>query len=139
PENESVNKELQQSFSGLFGAMKAKLDHVKEIKVSARLKESASCLVSDKDGMSSNMERIMQKLGKMDEEKAADRILELNVEHPAVKSLKSIYDSSAEDPRIDLFTHVLYDQAVIAEGSKLKDPAAFAQRINQLLVEKAGA
>ncbi len=138
-ENESVNKELQQTFAGLFGAMKSKLDHVKEIKVSSRLKESASCLVSDKDGMSSNMERIMQKLGRMDEEKAADRILELNVDHPAVKSLKTIYDASAEDPRIDLYTHILYDQAVIAEGSKVKDPAAFAQRINQLLVEKSGA
>lgn len=137
-ENESVNKELQQSFAGLFGTMKTKLDHVKEIKVSARLKESASCLVSDKDGMSSNMERIMQKLGRMDEEKAADRILELNVDHPAVKTLKAIYDTHSDDPRIDLYTHILYDQAVIAEGSKLKDPAAFAQRINQLLVEKTG-
>jgi molecular chaperone HtpG len=138
-ENESVNKELQQSFSGLFTAMKGKLEHVKEIKVSARLKESASCLVSDKDGMSSNMERIMQKLGRMEEEKGADRILELNVEHPVVKTLKAIYDSNTDDPKIDLYTHILYDQAVIAEGSKLKDPAAFAQRINQLLVEKAGA
>ncbi len=136
-EDESVNKELQQTFAGLFGAMKGALDHVKEIKVSARLKESASCLVSDKDGMSSNMERIMQKLGRMDEEKPADRILELNVEHPVVKSLKSIYDTAADDPRIALYTHILYDQAVIAEGSKVKDPTAFAQRINQLLVERS--
>lgn len=138
-EQESSNSELHKSFSGLFGAMRSKLSGVKEIKVSSRLKESASCLVSDKDGMSSNMERIMQKLGRMDEEKSADRILELNVDHPAVKTLKSIFDSSAEDPRVDLFTHILYDQAVIAEGSKLKDPAAFANRINQLLVKNAGS
>ncbi|NUN71366.1 MAG: molecular chaperone HtpG [Bacteroidetes bacterium] len=138
PEDAAVNKEQQEAFSGLFGAMKPVLEHVKEIRVSARLKESAACLVSDKDGMSSNMERIMQKLGRMDEERTAERILELNVEHPAVQSLKAIYDARKDDPRIGIYTQLLYDQAVIAEGSKVKDPVAFAQRINQLMVERSG-
>jgi molecular chaperone HtpG len=94
--------------------------------------------VSDKDTMSAHMERMMQKMGQMDESKKSDRILELNVDHPVVQSLKKIFDSNAADTRIDAYSKLLYDQAVVAEGSKVKDPAAFAKLINDLLVQNAG-
>jgi molecular chaperone HtpG len=136
-DSEKENTETQKEYSALFDALKSKLDNIKEIKVSSRLKESASCLVSDKDGMSSNMERIMQKMGQMNESKKTDRILELNINHPVVLSLKKIFDASSSDTRIELFAHILLDQALIAEGSKVKDPVAFAQRINQLLVQSS--
>ncbi|MFA5833793.1 MAG: molecular chaperone HtpG [Bacteroidota bacterium] len=136
PENE--NKELAKEYSGLFEVLKSKLSHIKEIKISTRLKESASCLVNDKEGMSSNMERIMQKLGQMDETKKSDRILELNIKHPVVQSLKKIFDANGQDNKIEMYAHLLHDQALIAEGSKVEDPLAFAQRINQLLVESSG-
>jgi molecular chaperone HtpG len=132
---EKENKESQKEYSALFDLLKKSLENIKEIKISNRLKESASCLVNDKNGMSSNMERIMQKLGQMDESKKADRILELNIDHPVVQSLKKIYDINPADQKIELFANILYDQALIAEGSKVKDPFAFAQRINQLLVQ----
>jgi len=88
--------------------------------------------------MSANMERIMQKMGQMDESKQAERILELNIEHPVVQSLKKIYDADANDPRVATYSKLLHDQAVVAEGSKVKDPASFAQLINDLLVHNAG-
>jgi molecular chaperone HtpG len=137
-DKEKEQQESQKQFAPLFDAMKAKLEGVKEIRVSSRLKESASCLVSDKDTMSAHMERMMQKMGQMDESKKSDRILELNVDHPVVQSLKKIFDSNAADARIDAYSKLLYDQAVVAEGSKVKDPAAFAKLINDLLVQNAG-
>lgn len=138
--DEGGNKEAEKDYAGLFTALSSKLAGVKDVRMSTRLKESASCLVSDKDAMSANMERIMQKLGQMGGEvPKQERILELNVEHPVVKALKSMYEANAEDPRIDTYAQLLYDQAVIAEGSKIKDPAAFARLINDLLVQQAGA
>ena len=61
----------------------------------------------------------------------------LNGEHPAVVALLALYEKKPEDPRIEAYGRLLYDQAVIAEGSKVKDPAAFARRINELLVKDA--
>ena len=137
-DKEKEHEEAQKQFAPLFGAMKTSLEYVKEIRVSSRLKESASCLVGDKDAMSANMERIMQKMGQMDETKKTERILELNVEHPAVQSVKKIFDANAHDARIEVYAKLLYDQAVVAEGSKVKDPATFAKLINDLLVQSAG-
>ncbi|HVN49403.1 MAG TPA: molecular chaperone HtpG [Bacteroidota bacterium] len=128
-------QESQKQYTPLFDLMKTKLGNIKEIQVSTRLKESASCLVSDKNGMSANMERIMQKMGQIDETKKAERILELNVEHPVVQSLKNIFELNSNDPRIDIYTKLLYEQAVVAEGSKVKDPAEFSKMINELLLK----
>jgi molecular chaperone HtpG len=137
-EKEKEIKEAQKQFTSLFDAMKAKLELVKEIRVSTRLLESASCLVSDTDAMSANMERLMQKMGQMDETKKKERILELNVDHSVVQALKKIADANINDPRIEVYAKLLYNQAVVAEGSKVKDPAAFAKMINDLLVKNAG-
>jgi molecular chaperone HtpG len=62
------------------------------------------------------------------------RILELNPEHAAVQALRTLYESDREDERTLTFGRLLYDEAVLAEGSRPKDPAAFAQRINELIV-----
>ncbi len=136
--SEKETKEAQKEYALLFTALKQSLDQIKEVRVSTRLKESASCLVSDKDAMSANMERIMQKLGQGGEARKTERILELNTEHPAVIALKKIFDANSADERIGTYAQLLYGQAVIAEGSKVKDPVAFANLINQLLVRNAG-
>jgi molecular chaperone HtpG len=62
-----------------------------------------------------------------------DRVLELNPNHPAVRSLACIHAAAANDPRVESFGRLLYDQAVLAEGSRPADPAAFARRINELI------
>jgi len=83
------------------------------------------------------MERLMQRLGRGGEEAPAKRVLELNPGHPAVRAVRKVHAADANDPRVESYGRLLYDQAVIAEGSKVKDPAAFARRINALIAKEA--
>jgi len=122
----------------LLDAVKAKLPDVKDVRVSTRLKESAACLVADDGAMGAHMERIMQRLGR-DDVPAAKRILELNAEHPVVRAMEKIHAKDPADPRLESYALLLYDQAVLAEGSKLKDPAAFARRLNEVLARDSAA
>jgi molecular chaperone HtpG len=88
-------------------------------------------LVADRQAMTAHYERLMKKLGRVEEE--SKRVLELNPAHPAVAGLKASFDKNPADPRLESFGRLLYEEAVIAEGSKLKDPAGFARRVNDLL------
>ena len=124
-------------FQKLFDHLKSKLPEVGDVRLSGRLKESAACLVAGEGETSAHLERLMQRMGRADELPASRRILELNGEHPAVMALRDLYEKNADDPRVEAYGRLLYEQAVIAEGSKVKDPAAFARRINDLLVKDA--
>ena len=132
------NAGIQDSFANLFTALMAKIDGIKDIRLSTRLKESASCLVSEEGAMGANMEHLLQKLGHAGDAPGSKRVLELNPDHPAVIALKAIHTANGDDHRVELYGRLLYEEAVIAEGSKLKDPAAFARRLNELLVRDAG-
>ena len=106
------------------------------MRLSGRLKESAVCLVSAEGALSAHMERLLRRVGKGEEAGPAKRVLELNAGHPAVQALRGLYE---KDPaRAGEYARLLYDQAVLAEGSRVKDPAALARRINELLVRDAG-
>jgi molecular chaperone HtpG len=122
------------AWKGLFEHLKTKLPEVADIRLSTRLKESASCLVADGAAMSAHLERLMKRMNR-GPESDSKRVLELNGEHPAVAGLRAIFDKDPSDPRIESYGRLLYDQAVIAEGSKLKDPSAFARRINELMAK----
>ena len=119
------------AFKEFLDALKAKLPEVSDVRLSHRLKESASCLVADRNAMTAHYERLMQKMGRLEEE--TKRVLELNGSHPAVAALRDVFAKDAGDPRVEVFGRLLYEQAVIAEGSKLNDPAGFARRMNELL------
>ncbi len=121
-------------FKGLFEFLKNKLTEVSDVRLSTRLKESASCLVADGAAMSANFERIMRRMNR-ESEGESKRVLELNGEHPAVIALRDLFEKNRSDPRLETHGRLLYEQAVIAEGSKLKDPSAFAKRINDLLAK----
>jgi molecular chaperone HtpG len=121
----------------LFEHLKAKLPEVSDVRLSNRLKESAAVLVAGEGEATAHLERLMQRMGRADEAAGGRRILELNGEHPVVEAMRDLYEKNAEDPRVEDYGRLLYDQAVIAEGSKLKDPTAFARRINELLVKDA--
>ena len=127
--------EMQERFEKLIKHLKSKLPEVSDIRLSGRLKASAACLVTGSGSMSAHLERLMQRMGRGEELGSARRILELNGEHPAVLALQQLYEKDAQDARVERFARLLYDQAVIAEGSRIKDPAGFAQRINELLVQ----
>jgi molecular chaperone HtpG len=136
-ESKKKREEAAGQFQKLFEHLKARLPEVSDVRLSGRLKESASCLVADEGALTAHMERLMQRLGR--DEAGSRRVLELNGEHPAVQALQKVYEKSPDDPRVESYGRLLYDQAVIAEGSKVKDPAAFARRINELLVKDARA
>ncbi|MBP0621885.1 molecular chaperone HtpG [Cupriavidus consociatus] len=99
----------------------------KDVRVTLRLTESASCLVSDEGDMSGYLQRLLKQAG----QKAPDAqpILELNPEHALVKKLRDLPEGDAFSDRLQ----VLFDQALLAEGGMLEDPAAYVQRVNKLL------
>ncbi len=87
--------------------------------------------------MGAHLERLLQRMGRGDEVLPSKRILELNPNHPAVEALHKLYEHNAKDERIEAYGRILYDQAVIAEGSRVKDPSAFARRVNELIAKVA--
>lgn len=102
---------------------------VKEVRLSQRLTESPACLVVEDHDMSQNLARVLQQMGQ--DAPATIPTLEINLDHPVVSKLKSIEDQQEFE---DLGS-VLFDQALLAEGGKLEDPAAFVRRLNGLLAE----
>src|SRR5262249_44278030 len=106
-------------------------------RLSARLKESAAVLVADEHAPSAFMERLMQRIGEGREIPISKRILEINAEHPAVQAMRKLHERDANDARLEDYCHLLHDEALIAEGSKLSDPVAFARRVNNLVVKDA--
>jgi molecular chaperone HtpG len=130
-----VEKKEDSRFEGLLKVLGAKLPGVKEVRLSGRLKESAAVLVADEHAASAHFERLMKRAGRGGELPASKRILELNPEHPAVQSLNALFEKAPTDERVETFAHMLYAQAVIAEGSKIEDPAGFAKRVNELMLK----
>ena len=121
------HEETEKNFKGLLDRMKAALeDKVKDVRVTFRLTDSPACLVSDENELSGNLLRMLKAAG----QQAPDTkpILEINPEHPLLLKLKS------DDQHFDEWTQVLFDQALLAEGGQLNDPAAYVKRINHLLL-----
>ena len=94
-------------------------------------------LVADGAAMSAHYEQLLRRMNR-EGPAESKRVLELNGEHPAILALRALFEKNPGDPRIETHGRLLYEQAVIAEGSKLKDPAAFAKRINELLAKDLG-
>ncbi|MGE0529502.1 MAG: molecular chaperone HtpG, partial [Bdellovibrionales bacterium] len=105
--------------------------------LSGRLKESASCLVSEETDPGAHMERLMARLGKAGQLPPTKRILELNPHHPTVEAINTLFENNKEDPRLPMYCQLLHDEALIGEGSKIIDPAGFAKRINEVLLRDA--
>jgi molecular chaperone HtpG len=134
-----VGETRKQEFQPLLDFMKEKLGEIKEVRLSNRLKESAACLVADEGEMGAHMERLLRRIGRGQELPESKRILELNPDHPVVMAMQKLYAKDPKDERLEKYSRILYDQAVIAEGSKLRDPQGFAQRVNELLAKDASA
>jgi molecular chaperone HtpG len=136
----AVDEETKKRYQALLDWLKGKLgDDVKEVRLSARLKESAAVLVSDEWAMGPQMARLLERMGRGGEVPPSKRVLELNPAHPAVEAVQKVYAKDANDARLEKYGRLLYDQALIAEGSRVKDPAALARTVNELLVKDAGA
>jgi len=110
-------------------------DRVKEVRITHRLTESPACLVADEHDMGANLARILKAAGQT--APASRPILEINPEHPVVTKLKVEMEADAGG-RFDDWAALLFDQALLAEGGTLDDPAAFVRRINQLMLAMEG-
>jgi molecular chaperone HtpG len=132
-----IDTAQKQEFQALLAFMKEKLPEVKDVRLSSRLKESAVCLVSEEGEMGAHMERLMARLGRDKEFAASKKVLEVNGRHPAIEAMKSLHARDAADTRLVGYCKLLYDQALIAEGSKITDAAVFARSINELLTRDA--
>jgi molecular chaperone HtpG len=132
-----IAAEKKQAFQPLLDFMKGKLAEVKDVRLSNRLKESAACLVADEGEMGAHMERLMQRFGRADQLPESKRILELNGDHPAVAAIQQLYQKNPSDNRLEKYSRLLYDEAVIAEGNKVRDPLVFARYINEMVARDA--
>ena len=103
-------------------------EKVKEVRVTTRLTNSPACLVTEENEMSANLERILKQVGQ--EAPDIKPILELNPEHPLVKKL-----DEEKDDRFDDLASIIFDQALLAEGGQLDDPATFVSKLNTMLLE----
>jgi molecular chaperone HtpG len=110
----------------LRGLKTALEDKVKDVRLSRRLTESPSCLVADEHDMGGNLARILKAAGQ--KVPAAAPILEINPGHALIARMK------ADDPHFADWASVLYDQALLAEGGQLEDPAGFVKRTNELML-----
>jgi molecular chaperone HtpG len=114
-----------ESFKPVLEKLQAALkDRAQDVRASTRLVDSAACLVVEEGAMSGHLARMLKQAGQAAPE--AKPILEVNPGHALVKKLES-------EAQFDDLAHVLFDQAVLAEGGQLQDPAAHVQRMTRLL------
>ena len=130
-EDEKEKEEQQQvekEFADLITRMKTSLvDKAKDVRITFRLTDSPSCLVADENELSGNLLRMLKAAG----QQAPDTkpILEINPHHPLVKRMES------DAVHFDDLTHLIFDQALLAEGGHIADPASFVRRMNSLLLK----
>ncbi|MDQ3188739.1 MAG: molecular chaperone HtpG [Pseudomonadota bacterium] len=115
------SKELVEAIKGALG------DRVKDVRVTLRLTDSPACLVADEHAMSQHLQRLLKDAGQS--APASKPILELNPNHPLLLRLKP------DDGQLPAWSALLLDQAVLAEGGQLDNPAEFVKRLNVMLLD----
>jgi molecular chaperone HtpG len=124
---ESTYKKLSERIKNILS------DSVKEVRITTRLKDSPSCLVADENAMGAHMEKIMKAMGQDVPE--TKRILEINAEHPILNNMNARYEKDPRDQQLEDWAHLLFEQALIAEGQMVPDPLAYSKRVNSLLTK----
>ncbi|MBU0984196.1 MAG: molecular chaperone HtpG [candidate division Zixibacteria bacterium] len=127
-QREASRKDYKELLESLQKQLEAE---VKEVRLSKRLTDSACCLVADKSGMDANMERIMRAMNQ--DVPVTKRILEVNPDHPVLKRMKDLLAANKDDPRLKDFADLLYGQALITEGSPVKDALRFTKLVSELM------
>jgi molecular chaperone HtpG len=131
-EEKKAQEETDKNFADLVERVKTNLgDKVKDVRITHRLTDSPACLVVDDMDMSANLERMLKAAGQ--EVGGTKPIFEINPEHPMVVRLKD----ESDDARFGDWSSILFDQALLAEGGQLEDPASYVKRLNTLLLSVA--
>ena len=130
PEDKKASEQKEKDLSELTEKMQSVLEgKVKSVRVSLRLTDSPACLVADETDLGGNLERILAAMGQSAPD--AKPIMEINPDHPLIRQL------GPEHARLGDWAQVLFDQAALSEGAPLPEPAAYVQRVNDLLTRAA--
>ena len=137
--DESIQKELEEKTKKAADENKPLVElikkalgtKVKDVRFSPRLTESACCLVSDEYDPSAYMQRVLKAMDK--NAPTVARILELNPDHPLVVAMKKLHEKAPDNAKLSEFAEMLYDQALLAEGSPIPDPLLFTKRTAALM------
>ncbi|MBQ8905388.1 MAG: molecular chaperone HtpG [Ruminococcus sp.] len=132
-ETEEEKKEIEkksETYKDLFSSMKESLgDKVAAVRLSSRLKSHPVCLTSDGE-LSLEMEKVLNAMP-TDQKVKADRVLELNADHPVFATLTALAETDKE--KLATYTSLLYNQALLIEGMSIEDPVAFSNAICELM------
>ncbi len=128
-EEKKAAEQAAEAFKPLLERLKASLkDRATDVRASTRLVDSPACIVVEEGDMSSHLARMLKQAGQSAPKSLP--ILEVNPEHALVKRLEGTAEGEA---RFDDLANILFDQALLAEGGQLEDPAAYVKRVNALL------
>jgi molecular chaperone HtpG len=134
--HEAGKEEAEKHYRGLLDFIGENLkERVKEVRLSGRLTDSACCLVADQHSLSPHMEKILKAMNQ--EVPETKRILELNPDHPLMQSLSRMFGEDRDNPKLADYCELLLDQALLAEGSTLRDPLRFTRLVSELMVTAA--
>lgn len=132
-DKEESREESAKQFKDLTEYIKTRFDEdLQEVRLSNRLTDSACCLVSDEHAMTANMERLMKAMNQ--DVPKMKRILELNAEHAVLGKMNDLLAADKEDEKLADYADILLDQALLTEGSAIKNPTRFAQLVSGLMV-----
>ncbi len=131
-EEKEQQEKVAEEHKSLIERMTESLgETVKEVRVSSRLTDSPACLVVGDYDMSQNMARVLKQIGQ--DAPMPTPILEINVEHPLLDRM----DNESDEDRFKDMAKLVFDQALLAEGGQLEDPASFVHNMNKLMLDMA--
>jgi len=133
-EKEDAKKESEEKYKDLIEHVQGKYDEqLNKVRLSNRLTDSPACLVADEHAMNAHVERMYRAMNQ--DVPVQKRTLELNPEHPIIDIMLSL--KGQDDERLDDYCCLLYDQALLTEGSPIENPLRFAQLVTDLMVKSA--
>jgi molecular chaperone HtpG len=135
-EKKDEKSDEKDAYKALFGYIKGQLESkVKEVKASARLKDSVACLAGEDHDMSAYMEKILKASGQAAPQ--TKRVLELNMTHPLMAKINALFDNDRDNAALKDHCLMLFDLAVVAEGGKLENPARFSRMVGEAMAKAA--
>jgi molecular chaperone HtpG len=129
-EEKKYQEKVEKDFEGIIKRVKDVLgEQVKEVRITLRLTDSPSCLVSGEHDMSANLERLLKQAGQ--DVMGHKPIFEINPEHPLIQRL----NNETDEDKFSDWCQILFQQALLSEGGQLDDPATYVNRLNKMLLE----
>jgi molecular chaperone HtpG len=135
---DAKKEEKQKEYGDLLALMQEQLkEQVSAVRVSGRLTDSAVCLVTGEHDLDPQMAKMFRAMGQ--DVPRGQRVLEVNPDHPLIAKMQTLFAADAKSDRLKEYVELLYDQALLLEGDRPRDPVAFARTLSKLMAETAGA